>query len=276
MTVSIISYEDDAHAYQDVMLQQAALLDTSWMASYDPSKPFAKMNEPTIIDDTGGDWYGPAMLAQGADMYGMRHVTTSVSVGQLEDTSHQANGSAFFGAGNSTASYLKLFDHTSNIEFGLEAHYRTGDYVTPVNVGGNWIATMKAGIQDGTHNEQGINTTRSGASFDMSMNFGNGGPQDGKFVLEINGHQFTLSHSDPTHWFFADQNGTAVQGLTLSPDGHTLQDSANLAFFSNILIHGTNPADIKPQDVHISLTEMNGIVGVASVSETIHLVAPVA
>jgi hypothetical protein len=153
--------------------------------------------------------------------------------------------------------------------------------VDPVkDVHGNFVATMDAGIQNGQHSEQGTNVNRSAASVDISLNFGNEKPTDGKFVLDINGHDFKLAHTGTgaaTQWFFADNHGVPVQGLTLSPDGHVLQDSANLAFFSNILAHGTNPADISAQDVHISLTEMVGTVGVAQVSETIHLVAhPVA
>lgn len=223
------------------------------------------------------------------DRNAMDHIVSDTTLGQLEASSHKANGDAFFGAGNSTAHYLHLLDYTSNIEFGLEDHYRTGDYVNPhkgiVHTADgyalDWVATMDKGIQNGLHNEQGTNTARSAASFDISMNFGSHGPQDGEFVLTINGHDYTLAHSGSgaaTQWFFADAAHNPVQGLTLSPDGHVLQDSANLAFFSNILLHNANPADLKAQDVHIALTEMAtmganiGVIGIAQVTETIHLV----
>jgi hypothetical protein len=77
-----------------------------------------------------------------------------------------------------------------------------------------------------------------------------------------------------------DSHGAGF-GLTLSPDGHVLQDSVNFGFSAfSFLKHATNSensGDLAAQDVHISLTEMVGTVGVAQVSETIHLVAhPVA
>ena len=120
---------------------------------------------------------------------------------------------------------------------------------------------MDAGLQNGLHNEQGgFSRPRSAASVDLSMNFGSNGPTDGKFVLDINDHLLTLAHvgsGATAQWYFKDGAGTPVQGLTLSPDGHTLQDSMNLAFVSQYLQHGTNPADLLHQDVHISLIEMS-------------------
>lgn len=231
-----------------------------------------RMISPVIAPWLPDSYALPQFIETLSDAFGLPHLISSTSLGALELSSTNGDGhTAIFGAGNSTLHYLHLFDHTSNIEFGLEDHYRTGDYVNPVN----GVATMDAGIQNGLHNEQGVNANRSAASFDISLNFGNEGPTDGKFVLDINGHDYTLAHTG-ANWYFADSHGTPVQGLTLSANGHLLQDSANLAFFSNILVHGTNTADIKPQDVHISLTETAntfvGTVGVAQVAETIHLV----
>ena len=246
--------------------------------------------KPIAIDDENltNNFVLPKGLEFTFDLLHFPHLVTTTTVGQLEDTSHKPDGTAFFGAGNSTAHYLHLFDHTSGIEFGLEDHYRTGDYVDPVLhqifdpnarvptvIGTEWVATMDKGVQNGLHNEQGTNTARSAASVDIALNFGSDKPTDGKFVLDVNGTDFTLKHTGTgaaTQWFFADSHGNPVQGLTLSPDGHVLEDSMNLAFVSNLLQHNSNPADLKAQDVHISLTEMVGAVGVAQVSETIHLV----
>lgn len=219
----------------------------------------------------------PKFIADFFDSAGIAHLVTPVSVGQLEASSHQANGTAFFGAGNLTSHYLYEFDHTSGAEFGLETHYRTGDYVDPTlgSDGVTWTATLDKGLQNGLHNEQGSSTTRSAASFDISLNFGTGTPHDNQFDLQVNGHDFFLKHTGTgpaTQWFFADDHGNPVQGLTMAPGGHVLQDSANLAFFSSILQHNANAADLKAQDVHIALIETVGTVGVAQVSETIHLV----
>lgn len=231
-----------------------------------------KIINPVVENFLPETYVLPPIIQVLTDIFHLPHLVTETSVGTLEASSKKPDGTAWFGAGNSTDHYLKLFDHTSGIQFGLEDHYRTGDYVEPVKVGNDWVATMKAGLQDGTHNEQGSSTTRSGASFDINMNFGANGPHDGQFVLTINGHDLTLEHSG-ANWFFEDLNThTIVQGLTPSPDGKVLTDSNNLAFDAAYLIHGTNPADIKPQDVHIALTEMVGTVGVAQVSEIIHLV----
>lgn len=287
VAVSITPYTDDDHLFADF----GALFSTPQTAS---SVGGVIVFNP-LIDDTGGYWT-TSYSGLFASLSG--HITTSVSLGQLEDSSHKMDGSAFFGTGNATNDYLKLFDHTANVEFGLETHYRTGDYVNPVNDGhGNWTATMDAGLQNGQHNEQGSSTTRSAASFDVSMNFGDGTPRDGAFKLVVssgdNSDVYTLHHSggdpipDPnggngtagttpiTGWFLLDDSGH-VLGLTSSPDGHVLQDSVNLAFISNVLQHGDNPADISAQDVHVSLIEMVGTVGVAQVSETIHLTSHVA
>jgi hypothetical protein len=240
--------------------------------------PVILATHKTLIDDHGGDWFYPEFLEQISDFLGLPHVTTSTTVGQLESTSHQADGSAFFGTGNSTLHYLNLFDHTSNIEFGLEAHYRTGDYVTPVKNSGNWIATLASGHQDGTHNEQGTNLTRSAASVDLSLNFGNENPTNGKFVLDVNGHDYILDHTGTgatAQWFMENTvtHAPAI-GLTLAPGSHVLQDSVNFGFaeFAYLAHNGPNSGDLAPQNIHITLTEMVGHVGVAAVSETLHLV----
>ena len=212
-----------------------------------------RMIQP-IVDPFSTSLYAfPEFIETFVDTFSLPHLVSPTTVGQLESSSHQPNGSAFFGTGNSTAHFEHLFDHTSNIEFGLQDHYRTGDYVNPVNGENGYVATMDAGIQNGQHNELGSNPNRSGASFDISMNFGNEGPTAGKFVLDLQGHDFTLQGSGRI-WYFADSNGRPVQGLTLSPDGHVLQDSGNLAFYSGYLQHGANPADISPQERRIGPT----------------------
>ena len=252
-----------------------------------------KFIKPIAIDDENlsNNFVLPKVLEFVSDIFHFPHLVTTTTLGQLENSSHNLDGTAFFGAGNSTAHYLHLFDHTNGNEFGLEDHYRTGDYVdpvlhtTPVSTGPHgyapglvtqeWVATMDKGLQNGLHNEQGSSATRSAAGVDISLNFGADKPHDGQFVLDINGHDLTLKHSGTglaTQWFFEDAAHNPIQGMTLSPDGHVLQDSMNLAFVSQYLQHNANPADLKAQDVHISLTEMVGAVGVAQLSETIHLV----
>jgi hypothetical protein len=232
------------------------------------------MIKPLIITGGPEHWALPEFLEQISDWIQAPHLVTPTTVGSLEMSSTIGDGhTAFFGKGNSTDHYLHLFDHTSNIEFGLEDHYRTGDYVNIVkDAHGDFSATMDAGHQtQGLHNEQYTAPTRSAASVDISLNFGNEKPTDGKFVLDVNGHDFTLGH-EGNNWFMADSHGASF-GLTMSPDGHVLQDSVNFGFhaFSYLAHTSENSGDLAAQDVHVSLTEMVGTVGVAQVSETIHL-----
>src|SRR5690349_17139898 len=98
---SKMPYEDDDHATQDMALQTMLTSFTSY------NGPFMYSAVGPAIDDTGGDWHGstgPGFSQQfGTDFFGLMHVTTTAAISQLEDTSHQANGTAWFGSGNSTA-----------------------------------------------------------------------------------------------------------------------------------------------------------------------------
>jgi len=231
-----------------------------------------KMINPIEIDFLPDNLYlGP--IVQGlTDLFHLPHIVGPVNIGALPPSSTRPDGTAWFGAGNLTTNELKLFDHTSGALMAFKGGYRTGDYVDPVKIGNDWVETMKAGLQDGTHGEQGSRTDRSGAKVDLTITDPNGF-HDGQYTFTVNNHDMVLAHTTPTNWFFKDAiTGTPVQGLTLSPDGHTLTDSNDFAFDAAYLQHGTNPADISPQTFNISLTENVGTVGVAKLSEVIHLV----
>lgn len=144
-------------------------------------------------------------------------------------------------------------DHTSGIELALAAQYRTGDTVAPTtDANGNAVFTFKAGPQDGTHNEQGANANRSGATIDWSYNAGVGSTAD---------HTVTFQYdSDPT-------SGTSWHDFA-QPDNSggpsVAQNSFNFGF--------VGMANLAPGDYGVRLVETVGSQTVAVAQATVHVV----
>src|SRR4051812_18296995 len=59
----------------------------------------------------GGPIANPDALRDFWDSASIGHLISETTVGQLEASSHKANGDAFFGTGNSTAHYLNMIDY---------------------------------------------------------------------------------------------------------------------------------------------------------------------
>jgi hypothetical protein len=191
---------------------------------------------------------------------------------------------AFFGSQNTVKDVTVLNDHTTGVIMGEQSHYRTGDYVDATNlvqIGKNVSVdvTLKAGIQDGTHNEQGIRTDRAAASTDLFL-YSPNGFHDGQFSEDVAGPNgqalhLTLQHSG-ANFFFGTSTGVPVQGLTLSLDGKSLEDSFNISFAH--FQHGpAGTGDVLPGNYSVALTEyvdapLLGHVPVASVTTHLHLV----
>lgn len=186
-----------------------------------------------------------------------------------------------FGAGNPVIDFQIAKDATDNTEMGIHAHYNTGDAVQAVQNGSGYTFDMEAGYRSGIHNEQGINVNRSHASLDLSMNFGADGPRDGELLFRYdtdpsaftNMHTLTLAHQG-ANWYFEDATThTPVLGMTLSTDGHVLQDSVNFGFAGLGYAHGpAGTGDIAAGNYAMELVHVVGGAEVATLHADFHLV----
>ena len=246
---------------------------------------FAVQDGTTSYGQGVANFYGDA--ADGNIVYGQSlfayssapppapgHDVTYVLNGTLDVTSTKnfAGVEQNFGAGNLVTDFQIAKDATDNTEMGIHAHYNTGDSVQATQDGTAYVFNMEAGYRSGIHNEQGTNVNRSHASLDLSMNFGTDGPQDGELVFRYdndssaaaNMHTLTLAHQG-TNWYFADENGTPVLGMTLSADGHVLQDSVNFGFAGLNMPHGAaGTGDVLAGQYAMELVHVVGGVEVAT------------
>ena len=262
----------------------AALGQLIGVAVEDGSTPYGLGVANFYGDAADGNFvYGKALSAySAAPAPAPGHDLEYILNGTLDITSTKnfAGVEQNFGAGNAVTDFQIVKDATDNTEMGIHAHYNTGDSVQAVQNGSAYTFEMEAGYRNGVHNEQGTNASRSHASLDLSMNFGVDGPKDGELVFRYDTnpgpgedmHTLTLTHSG-ANWYFEDANHTPVLGMTLSADGHVLQDSVNFGFAGLLMPHGSaGTGDVAAGDYAMELVHVVGSVDVATLHADFHLV----
>lgn len=199
-----------------------------------------------------------------------------------------ANGDLWVGTGNSALDFDYLRDNSDGVIMGQQAHYRTGDYVTGVShslpgLVGNQIitvVTMQAGAQDGQHDEQGSASNRSAMADDLAL-YSPKGFHQGQFGMQVTnqaGQTVTYGLFEVNNnWFFGTDASHPIQGLTLSPDGHSLEDTTNAAFLPTVEHGAAATGDVLAGNIQISLIEYQNVpllghVAVASNNVDFHLV----